>query len=122
MKIAISSEGNNLESNVDSRFGRCTYFIIADIENNELKGFEVMENKNAEQMGGAGISSGEAVAKKGVNAVITGNVGPRAFEVFKQFNIDVYIADGKISKIIEKFIKGELEKINSSKCPDECKK
>ena len=30
MKVAITSTGDNLESKLDQRFGRCGYFIIYD--------------------------------------------------------------------------------------------
>ena len=33
MKIAITSTGNSLESNIDQRFGRCAYFVIYNTEN-----------------------------------------------------------------------------------------
>ena len=82
MKIAISSTGSDLNSTVDERFGRCPFFAIAEIDNNEIKSTEFVENTSANQMGGAGMTAAQAVADKGVNAVITGNMGPRAFSVF----------------------------------------
>lgn len=109
-KIAISSKGEKLESEIDFRFGRCPYFIIVDIKNNEIKNFEAVRNENSEQTSSAGISAAEAVAKKGVNMVITGSVGPRANEVFKQFKIDVYISDGKVGESVKKLTEGVLEK------------
>ena len=117
MKIAVSSLGKDLDSEIDVRFGRCPYFIFADIENNEIKNTEVLENPAQQQMGGAGISASEFVANKEVKAVITGNIGPRAFSVFNQFNIEIYQATGKVKDAIEKFIKGDLTKVNSPTGP-----
>ncbi len=76
MRIAISSVGKELDSNLDPRFGRCSYFLI--IETDDLS-FEVFENENAALGGGAGIQSAQFVASKGAQAVITGNCGPQCF-------------------------------------------
>jgi len=112
MKIAVSSSGNNIESEVDIRFGRCPYFIIVEVEDKAIKSFEALENRATAQVGGAGISAAEIVANKNVNAVISGNVGPKAFSVFQQFNIEVYKGVGTVKKAVEDFLEGKLEKID----------
>jgi len=105
MKVCVSSQGNTLDSNVDARFGRCKFFIVADT--NSLA-FEAIENPNIESMGGAGIQSGQFVAEKKVKAVLTGNVGPNAFQTLQSAGIDV-ITDitGTVKEAIEKYKKGE---------------
>ncbi|MBN2052795.1 NifB/NifX family molybdenum-iron cluster-binding protein [Candidatus Woesearchaeota archaeon] len=117
MKIAISAAGNSLESEVDMRFGRCPYFIFVELEGKEIKGHEVVENTSANQTGGVGITSAELVAKKGAQAVLTGNVGPRAFSVFSQFNIGIYPVTGKIIDAIKAFADGKLKKIDEPTGP-----
>ena len=112
MKIAVSSTGKNLTDNISEVFARCPYFIIAEIENQEIKKFEAVKNESENQMGGAGISAAQLMAEKNVNAVITKNVGPRASDVLKQFNIGVYFGDGAIKKVLQEFIDGKLEKMN----------
>ena len=114
MKIAISSTGENLESAIDARFGRCPYFLIVEIEGKEIKSVKAIENIAAGQRGGAGITSAEIIAKEKVEAVITANLGPRAFSVFEQFGIKIYQGQGKVGNAIEKFIKGELTEIKDS--------
>lgn len=125
MKIAISSTGRGMESSVDARFGRCPYFILADIENGRVKGTETIENTSAKQMGGAGITAAELVAEKGVKAVITVNMGPRAFSVFQQLGIEVYRGEGRVKDVIRKFAKGELKSMSGPECPkspdEQCK-
>ena len=111
MKICITSEGGNLDSKVDPRFGRCQNFIIADIDTLE---FEAIGNPNIESMGGAGIQSAQLVASKQVKAVVTGNVGPNAFQTLQAAGIEVFTgASGTVKEAIEKYKKGEF-KANSS--------
>jgi len=117
MKIAVSSTGPDLESNVDVRFGRCPYFLVVDLENKEIKSSESIENTSANQMGGAGITSAQLVADKKVDAVITGNIGPRAFTVFQQLGVEIYQASGKVKDVLQQFAEGKLKKIESATGP-----
>jgi len=112
MKIAISSMDKTIDGGVSDVFGRCPYFIIAEIEDGEVERTEAIENKNTDQTSGAGISTAQLMAEKNVNVVITGNVGPRAMDILKQFNIDVYSGNGVIKEVLQEFIDGKLGKIN----------
>jgi predicted Fe-Mo cluster-binding NifX family protein len=112
MKICITAQGNSLESEVDPRFGRCAYFIIADPA---TFAFEAVSNISAQSGGGAGIQSGQLVSEKGVKAVLTGNVGPNAFQTLKAAGIDIITGvSGKISDVIAKYQKGEFKPISSA--------
>lgn len=117
MRIAISSTGKTLEDNVDEKFGRCPYFLIVDIKENKIEKFEAIENTAKAQSGGAGITAGEIVAKQNVNAIITSNLGPRAFTIFEQFKIKIFQGNGKIETVINEFIEGKLEELESSNGP-----
>jgi len=117
MKIAISSTGNNLESEVDARFGRCSYFLILEIEDKKIKDFKAIENTAKAQMGGAGITAGEIVAKQKVDAIITINLGPRAFSVFEQFKIKIYQGEGKIKKVVQEFLDKKLKELTNATGP-----
>ncbi|PIV01522.1 hypothetical protein COS55_01630 [Candidatus Shapirobacteria bacterium CG03_land_8_20_14_0_80_40_19] len=111
MKIAISSTGKDLNSLVAEVFGRCPYFLIVEIDDKKVKGFEAIENTSVNQTSGAGISVAQMVAERNVSAVVTGTVGPRALDVLKQFNIQIYKGAGLISEITQKFIEEKLEEI-----------
>jgi len=107
MKICLTSQGNDLDSEVDARFGRCRYFIIIDPGSNE---FEAIENPNIDSRGGAGIQSGQLVADKGVKTLLTGNVGPNAFQTLQAAGIDVITGiSGKVKEVIVKYNNGELK-------------
>jgi predicted Fe-Mo cluster-binding NifX family protein len=110
--IAVSANGTTLEDQVDQRFGRCKYFIIVD---SDTLTFESIPNQGAMASGGAGIKAAQTVAAKGVKAVISGNIGPNAFDTLSAANIDTYVgASGEIKSYIQKFNRGELKKTESS--------
>jgi len=111
MKIGITSTGENLDADVDQRFGRCKYFLIVDADSME---FEVLSNENAMASGGAGIQTAQTIAKTGVESVVTGNVGPNAFQTLSAAGIKVFTgASGTIKESIEKYKKGELKETES---------
>jgi len=112
MKIAISSTGKDIKSDVDSVFGRCPFFIIAEVEDKKITRVETIKNTSAEKMGGAGISAAQIVVEKGAKAIITGNVGPRALDVLRQFKVEVYNGSGSVKEALQNFINGKLKKIN----------
>jgi len=115
MKICITAAGGTLEAEVDPRFGRCANFIIIDPETMELK---AIANPNLDSSGGAGIQSAQLVAGEGVEAVITGNVGPNASQTLSAFKIKVYIgAAGKVKQALDAFIAGKLKEITGSSVP-----
>jgi predicted Fe-Mo cluster-binding NifX family protein len=116
MKIAISAAGPTLDAEVDPRFGRCQYFIIADPETKE---FEAMDNSSAMAAGGAGISAAQAIAGKGVQAVLTGNCGPNAYQVLSSAGIQLITGvSGKVKDAIEGYQSGKFQANARANVPD----
>ena len=106
MRIAISSTGQTLDSQVDQRFGRAAYFIIADTESMD---FEVIENGNTAIAGGAGINSAKTVIDTQVSAVLTGNCGPNAQRTLSAAGVKLYTGvAGTIEQAIDLFKNGKL--------------
>jgi len=107
MKICVTAQGNTLESLVDPRFGRAQYFIIYDTENDS---FESILNPNLNLFSGAGIQSAQLIVQKGVQVLITGNVGPNAFNVLTAAGINIItgIMGVSVKEAIERFKRGEL--------------
>ncbi|MBD3264865.1 MAG: dinitrogenase iron-molybdenum cofactor biosynthesis protein [Candidatus Omnitrophica bacterium] len=107
MKICITSQNDNLSAEVDPRFGRCNFFIIADSETGD---FEAIPNPNRESMGGAGIQSAQLAIDKGAKAVLTGNVGPNAYRALKAADINVIIGvAGSVEEVIGNYRQGNFK-------------
>ena len=87
MRIAISNQENNINGLIDQRFGRCKYFIIVEVEDNEIKTTNAVENQGALQGHGAGLKAAEQIGKLKVDTVITGDLGPNATNILKQLGI-----------------------------------
>jgi predicted Fe-Mo cluster-binding NifX family protein len=107
MKIAISATGQNLDAEVDPRFGRCQYFIIVDPDTMQ---FEAVANESAMASGGAGISAAQMIVSKGVEAVLTGNCGPNATQVLSSAGIKIISGvSGKVKDAVQSYKSGELQ-------------
>ncbi len=112
MKIAITAKGDSLDSQVDSRFGRATKFIVFDTDKNDFCVIENLQNLNAAQ--GAGIQSAQSVVASGAEYVITGHCGPKAFRVLRAADVKVILeCSGTVGKALDKFSAGELNLCDS---------
>jgi len=111
MKICVTAVSGSLDAQVDPRFGRCPYFVIVDSETME---FEAVSNIASGSMSGAGIQAAQTVAGKGAEVLITGNVGPNAFQALSAAGIRVVLgAFGNVREAIKKYKSGELKVTNS---------
>lgn len=101
MKIAITSEGNTLNAQIDSRFGRCSYFAIYDTETKQT---EFIENPGKDASGGAGPAAVQFVAKQGVRKIVASEFGGKTVPLFQSLGIEMIHESSKtIAKIIEQF-------------------
>ena len=89
MKIAISSTGCSLDDKTHDFFGRCEYLIIFDSETKQAK---AIKNEHKDSESGAGIGCAQVVFDEGVTAIISGKVGPKAYEVLKQAKVDIFLS------------------------------
>ena len=116
MKVAISTNGKDLDSQIDPRFGRCAYFLI--IETDDMA-FEVLDNDSANLGGGAGIQSAQFIASKGAKAVLTGNCGPNAVRTLSAAGVELYTGEtGTVADAIERYKNGVLKPTAEATVPD----
>jgi len=116
MKVAVSSNGEDLNAQLDPRFGRCAYFLVIDPDN---MSFEAFENKSAVQGGGAGIQAAQFLASKGVEAVITGNCGPNAVQTLSAAGVELFVEQaGIIKEVVARFKNGHLKPTSEATVDD----
>jgi predicted Fe-Mo cluster-binding NifX family protein len=106
MKIIVTAEGNDLDAPTSPRFGRCLTYVFVDTE---TMAFEAMPNPAAAASGGAGIQAAQFVVEQGAQAVLTGNLGPNAADVFQAAGIPVYLnSEATVRAAVETFKAGRL--------------
>jgi predicted Fe-Mo cluster-binding NifX family protein len=115
LKVAVSATSGSLDSQIDPRFGRCQFFVIVDTE---TMNFEALPNMSAGAMGGAGIQAAQAVASRGVKSVLTGSVGPNAFQALSSAGINIVTGVyGTVREAVEKFKSGQLREVTAPTAP-----
>ena len=107
MKICVTATDRSLDASVDPFFGRCRYFIIVDSETME---FEALQNPSASAPGGAGIQAAQAIVNKGIDVLLTGDIGPNALPILSNAGIKVVTGtSGSVKDAIEQYKKGALK-------------
>lgn len=107
MKVAVTSKGTSLDSEIDPRFGRAMYILIVDTETLE---FEVLDNSNnVNAFKGAGIQAAAMISDKGAEVLMTGYCGPKAFVTLEAAGVKVVDdISGKIRDAIKAIKEGRV--------------
>lgn len=112
MKIAVTSTGPDLESEMDQRFGRAPYFLIVD---SETLDFDIVDESQDKPSGGAGIAAAQNLLDRGAEAVITGHLGPNAYSVLQAADLDLYQGiTGSVRDNIKEWKNSGLDKISTA--------
>jgi len=113
MKLAISASGPALSDAVDGRFGRAAYFVFVDPATMEHEAVDNSTNRDALQ--GAGIAAAELVAERKAEAVLTAQLGPKAFRALQAASIPAYTAVGMtVAEAVAAFESGSLERLSEA--------
>lgn len=107
MKVAVTSKGVLLDSEVDPRFGRAPYIMVVDVD---TLAFEAVDNSsNVNAFKGAGIQAATMVCEKGAEVLITGYCGPKAFATLEAGGVKV-VSDmtGTIRDAVAAFKAGKV--------------
>lgn len=113
MKLVVTSEGDSLQSPVDPRFGRAKFFVFIDTETHSVTAIQNAVNLRATQ--GAGIQAGKTIVELGIESLITGHVGPKAFATLQAGNVIVYTrATGTVADAVEQLKNGQLQRAQSA--------
>jgi predicted Fe-Mo cluster-binding NifX family protein len=110
MRIAITAQGQELSSMLDLRFGRAKWIHVVDTETGEHQVHDNAVRLNLPQ--GAGIQN---VANLGVEAIVTGNVGPNAYRTLNAANIRVFLAAQQtVEQAVSAFTEGRLQEVEQA--------
>jgi predicted Fe-Mo cluster-binding NifX family protein len=112
MKLAITVDKPQMNSPLERRFGRCAYFLVIETE---TRAWESLPNPAAEASGGAGPQAAQYLAHQGVDAVLSGDYGPKAFTALDSAGIQMYSAqEGQAEALLDDFLSGNLELVTES--------
>ena len=113
MKIAFTTAGNDLSAVLDRRFGRAPGFLVFDTATESCEYVENTQNLNAAQ--GAGIQSGQTIARLGVEALVSGHCGPKAFRVLSAAGVKIYNTEAEtVGEALELLKNGKLVEMASA--------
>jgi len=108
MKIAITSTGPEMDSAVDDRFGRARYLLIVDLETGNFEAIDNMANMEAVQ--GAGVQSSQEIVQRGVGWLLSGHVGPKAFQALSTAGVTIGVgASGTVRETVDRFKAGAFK-------------
>ncbi len=106
MKVVVTAQEADLQAKTSPIFGRAPAFVFVDSDTMDYEG---VPNPAAAAGGGAGIQAAQLVVERGVQAVLSQNVGPNAFAVLQQAGVEVYrIGDGTVRQAVLAFTAGDL--------------
>ena len=109
MRIAVSAHTKDgLDSVISPHFGRCPYFILVDVEGQEVTKVVEVENPSY-----GSHRPGEVPAfihAQAAKVMLTGGMGVRAMRFFAQYGIEpVTGAAGTVRLALEQYLGGELK-------------
>jgi predicted Fe-Mo cluster-binding NifX family protein len=114
MKIAISAAADTgLAAPFDGRFGRAAYFTIIETDTDTA---ETLANAAVNAAGGAGTQAARFIAEQGVQAVISGHIGPKAERALAAAGIAMFLApagEHTVSNLLAGYKAGQLKRQGS---------
>lgn len=106
MKICITAVGNDINAATEATFGRAPWFVLVDTESGATQGIENVSSKAAQ---GAGIAAAQTMSEHGVDAVLTGRLGPKAKTALESSGIGMYegLGSSTVAEALEQFRAGQ---------------
>jgi len=114
MRVIVTANNPNLDDALDTRFGRAQCFILFDTDTGDHEVIENTQNLNAAQ--GAGIQAARNVVNANAQAIVTGNVGPKAFATLTAGNVAIYLCQDacSVKDALKKYQNGELQPVTQA--------
>jgi predicted Fe-Mo cluster-binding NifX family protein len=108
MKIAVSAENNQGENSaVAHHFGRCPFFALVEVDQNEIQSVSVIDNPFYERHQPGQVPA--FIKEQNADVMLSGGMGGRAIQFFSQFGIDTATgASGTVKHAVTEFLAGNL--------------
>jgi predicted Fe-Mo cluster-binding NifX family protein len=108
MRIAVSAgEDKGLQSAIGAHFGRCPYFVLVDVEANEVQTVQTIANPYYSRHQPGQVPG--FIRDQAADVMLSGGMGGRAVTFFQQYDIQpVTGAAGTVQQSIDRFLSGEL--------------
>jgi predicted Fe-Mo cluster-binding NifX family protein len=108
MKVAVTAVSDNVTSEIDPRFGRARYLVLVDTDSGAAAVHDNSAALNAAH--GAGVLAAQTVIDHRAEAVITGNVGPKALQALRAAGVQVYLTYvGTVESTVQRLMQGRLQ-------------
>jgi len=109
MRIAVSADDSNgLDSVVSPHFGRCPYYILVDLDGQEVKQVNAVANANYGRHAPGTVPT--FIQNQGADVMLAGGMGRRAIALFQQYGIQAVTgAVGSVRHALEQYLGGELQ-------------
>jgi predicted Fe-Mo cluster-binding NifX family protein len=111
--ISVTRQGEGMDALMDGRFGRAEAFLVVEREGGEV--IETIDNASVNASHGAGTAAASTMKSGGVEAVISGRFGPKAFDVLRDLGIETWVAPPGITagEALRMLDAGDLERMQS---------
>ena len=109
--ITVVAGSHDLSAVMDGRFGRAEQFLVIDSETGEV--LRALDNPAINDAHGAGTGAAALMKKEGIEAVISGRFGPKAFAALTGLEIAVWVAPPglRAEQALNLLQQGQLERM-----------
>jgi predicted Fe-Mo cluster-binding NifX family protein len=114
-KIALACEDNQgLDGQISQHFGRCPYYLLVDVEADEIKKTDIVNNPYYDNHVPGVVP--QFISEQGAHVMIAGGMGPRAIDLFSNLGIGVVTgAVGNTGNVLQAYLKGEISGVEPCK-------
>lgn len=107
MKVLIATDGKKLEHGVARRFGKASWYMIVDVDTNDIELFPNLKLEDHHEIV-------PKASERGVSTIITGNIGPRSYDLISSLNLRVALARNMSARdAIERLKQGTLKTLDA---------
>jgi predicted Fe-Mo cluster-binding NifX family protein len=108
-RIAISAETDQgLEAPISPHFGRCPYFILVEVEEQEVRAVEAVANPYYTRHQPGQVPG--FIHSLGAQVMLSGGMGGRAVAFFRQYGIEAATgAAGTVRASLSSYLGGDLQ-------------